>query len=187
MASTDTPKTVLLKGSPVSIEGIAGGAIKPGHFVKQLSTAKFVVQATAGIRDAPIIARENEIHGKDIDTAYADAGRFYGWHLKPGDEIYAFVPANAAAIVIGDKLVHDGTGCLKKMAALVTDNSGGSANTTLQDIGATPLEAEIANNFADVAAIINANVMAAGLVAYATEALDNSAVAAVARIKVRIA
>ncbi len=187
MASTDTPKTVLLKGSPVSIEGIAGGAVLPGHFVKQISTAKWVVQATAGIRDAPIIARENEIHGKEITTAYADAGRFYAWHLKPGDEVYAYVPANAAAIVIGSKLVHDGTGCLKLMAALLTDSSGGTANATLQAIGGSYTEAEVENNFADVALAINTYSMAAGLVAYALEALDNSAVAAIARIKVRIA
>ena len=34
----------------------------------------------------------------------------------------------------------------------LTDSSGGTANTTLQAIGATYAQAEVANNFADVAA-----------------------------------
>lgn len=40
--------------------------------------------------------------------------------------------------------------------ASLTDSSGGSANDTVQDIGAAFSEAEIANNFADVTAKINA-------------------------------
>jgi hypothetical protein len=43
-------------------------------------------------------------------------------------------------------------------AAIVslTDSSGGTANDTIQDLGAAYVEAEVANNFADVTAKINA-------------------------------
>lgn len=41
-------------------------------------------------------------------------------------------------------------------SAALTDNSGGTANTTVQAIGASFDQAEVANNFADVAAQINA-------------------------------
>lgn len=42
------------------------------------------------------------------------------------------------------------------VGAALTDNSGGTANDTIQDLGATYTEAEVANNFADVTAKINA-------------------------------
>jgi hypothetical protein len=43
-------------------------------------------------------------------------------------------------------------------AVAVTDNTGGTANTTLQNIGAAYSQAEVANNFADLAAQHNALV-----------------------------
>lgn len=185
MASSDTPKTILLKGRPLSVEGIAGGAIKPGHLCSLASTGKYVVHPTAGAGHYPLFAREVEIAGnKDIDTAYADTHRFFAWHCLPGDEVYAFVPANAPAIVIGDKLESNGDGTLVKQV-LLTDSSGGTANRTVQAVSNSYTEAEVENNFADLAAA--ANRAAPGIaVAIALEALDNSAVGAVARIKVRI-
>ena len=40
-------------------------------------------------------------------------------------------------------------------AATLTDNSGGSADTTLQSISASFVQAEVRNNFADLAAMVN--------------------------------
>lgn len=40
-------------------------------------------------------------------------------------------------------------------AATLTDNSGGTANTTLEAIGATYSQTAVANNFADLAAMVN--------------------------------
>jgi hypothetical protein len=42
------------------------------------------------------------------------------------------------------------------VGAALTDNSGGTANDTVQDLGAVYAEAEVANNFADVVAKLNA-------------------------------
>lgn len=50
----------------------------------------------------------------------------------------------------------------------LTDNSGGTANNTLQVISATPTQAEIANNDADLAAKVNeilAALRTAGIIA----------------------
>jgi hypothetical protein len=44
--------------------------------------------------------------------------------------------------------------------ASLTDSSGGTANDTIQDLGAAYAEAEVANNFADVTAKINAILVA---------------------------
>lgn len=41
-------------------------------------------------------------------------------------------------------------------SATLTDNTGGTANTTLQSISASPTQAEVRNNFADLAAQHNA-------------------------------
>lgn len=52
--------------------------------------------------------------------------------------------------------------------ASLVDNSGGVADGTLQDLGAAYTEAEVANNFAEVAAKINeilAGLRDAGVIA----------------------
>lgn len=45
---------------------------------------------------------------------------------------------------------------LQAAIASLTDNSGGTANDTLADVEATYTEATLANNFADLAAKVNA-------------------------------
>ena len=57
----------------------------------------------------------------------------------------------------------DGTRLLKEQEAAIvslTDNSGGTANDTLVAISGTYVQAEVANNFADVAAKVNAILVA---------------------------
>lgn len=184
--SQSNPQTVLLKGSPVGCEALAGGAITPGHLIQLGSAGTLTVHSSAGLFTPVYIARENELIGNGISDAYASGDTVPYWHCKPGDEIYALVPASAAAIVIGDFLESAGDGTLRKVAAYLTDNSGGSANTTLQDIGASPAEAEIANNFADVAAAINALKAGGSALFQALEAVDNSGGGSAARIKVRV-
>jgi hypothetical protein len=44
-------------------------------------------------------------------------------------------------------------------ATVLTDSSGGAANTTVQAIGGSFSQSEIANNFADVTAAINALIV----------------------------
>lgn len=185
MASYDTPKCILLRGSPAHREGVANAAITPGMLIEQMSTGKFRAHATAaGVVPSKLFAREEEYVGGNIDTAYAANDQLPYMVCQPGDQVYALVAASAAAIVIGDLLESDGAGMLRKKATYLTDNSGGTANTTLQDIGASPAEAEIANNDADLAAAINR--LAPGCIARALEAVDNSGGGSAVRIRVEI-
>jgi hypothetical protein len=134
MSSSTTPKTVLLKGNPIRKEAAAGGTITPGHLVARANTGKFVVQASADIDVAKAFALEADLIGKGIDDNYAADDQVQVAYCRPGDEIYALLPANAAAVVIGDFLQSNGNGALKKLASGVAiavaleavDNSGGA-------------------------------------------------------------
>lgn len=180
-----TPKTISLKGCPSRREGVANAAITPGMLIEQMTTGKFRAHATAGgVRPARLFMAEQEWTGDTIDTACAANDQIAVLNCKPGDVIYALVPASAAAIVIGDLLESAGDGTLRKAANYLTDNSGGTGNATVEDISASPTEAQVANNFADMAAAINR--LAPGAVARAVEALDNSGGGSAARIRVEV-
>lgn len=111
-------KTVLVKGDGVGKEGVAGGAITPGHLVIRNSSNAIVVHGTAAANAAPSFARENEVVGMNIDAAYATNDQVLYTHCWPGAEVYALVAASAAAIVIGDYLESAGDGTLR---VLTTD------------------------------------------------------------------
>ncbi len=185
MASNSAPKTILLRGSPAMREGVANAALTPGHLIEQMSTGKFRKHATAGgVRPSRLFAREEEYVGGGIDTDYAANDQLTYMDCKPGDQVYALVAAAAAAIVIGDLLESAGDGTLRKVVSYLTDSSGGTGNVTLQDVGASPTETEVANNFADLAAAVNR--LHPGAVARAVEAVDNSGGSGTARIRVEI-
>ena len=185
MASNDTPKTVLLKGKFSYRQGKAHAAITPGMLIEQMSSGNLRAHATAGgVKPSPLFAREEEYVGGGIDTAYAANDSLPYVVAHSGAQVYAVVAAGAAAIVIGDLLESDGAGGVRKAGNYLTDNSGGSANTTLQDIGASPTEAEVGNNFADVAAAINR--LMPGAFARAVQAVDNSGGGTATRIKMEI-
>jgi hypothetical protein len=149
-----------------------------------MSTGKVRKHATAGGKAAKIFLTNDRLQGKTIDdTIVADTPAFC-WHAVNGDLINCLLAANAVAVVIGDWVESAGDGTVRKFVGL-TDNSGGTANTTLADVEGTYTEATLANNFADLAAYINATK--GNSIGYANEAVDNSAVAAVARLAVRIA
>lgn len=180
-----TPKTISLKGCPALREFVANAAITPGHLVEVMTTGKIRAHATAGgVRPARWFAREQAYTGKGIDTAYASLDTVPVLDCKPGDVVYALLPASAAAVVIGDLLESAGDGTLRKAAAYLTDNSGGTANTTVADVAGSFNEAGLADNFADLAAAINR--LAPGAVAKALEAVDNSGGSGAVRIRVEI-
>lgn len=185
MSSSDTPKTVLLKGKFSHRQGKANAAITPGYLIEQMSSGNMRKHATAGgVKPSPLFAREEEYVGGSIDDAYASNDSLPYVVAHPGAQVFALVAAGAAAIVIGDLLESAGDGTLRKAGNYLTDNSGGAANTTLQDIGASPSEAEVANNFADVAAAINR--LMPGALCRAVSAVDNSGGSSEARVKVEI-
>lgn len=135
MASS-TAHTIVLKGRPARREADAGATITPGYLIEYDSSGDFIPHSTAGGRAAPIFAGENEIAGSDIDDDYAANDRVQGWHCAQGEEIYALVPAAAAAIVIGDHLESNGDGTLRKQASAsvavatgaVTDDDSAATN-----------------------------------------------------------
>lgn len=153
-----TPKTILLKGDGLFKEALAGGAITPGHLINRNSSNQFVVHGTAAAETIPMFAVEDEAQGKDITDAYASGEIVNAVIPEKGAEIYALVPANAAAIVVGDLLESNGGGTLRK-------------RTPFSQSGTTPF----------------AVTPAGYTIARALEAVDNSANAAgPVRIKVEI-
>ncbi len=176
-------KTVLLKGEAMYKEAVAGGTITPGMLIMRNSSNAVVVHNAAGGRAQAMFAFEDELQGKTISDNYVSGDNVVFVVPERGAEINAVVAANAAAIVIGDFLESDGAGGVRKYTAL-TDNTGGSADATLQSIGGTYTQAEVRNDFADLAA--RANLAKSGAIAIALEAVDNSAVSAIARLKIEV-
>lgn len=127
--------TIMVKGRGIGKEAVAAGAILPGSFLEYKSTGKVGVHATAGGAANRIIARENELAGKGIADSYAADDTVFFETVQSGFEVLTHVAASTAAIVIGDKLVSDGLGGVRKMTA-ITD-----AATAGQDVIGTALQA----------------------------------------------
>lgn len=129
-------RTIVLKGRDMRYEeGRAGGAITPGHLIMLTSAGDYTVDGTAGATDELTVAIEDSLRGKTIDDAYADDDLIRFVILRPGDVFLALLPASATAVVIGDNLIRNGDGCLKKttgsptqvvaVALEAVDNSAG--------------------------------------------------------------
>lgn len=141
MAST-TPNTVILKGNGYRKEADAAGTITPGHLVQCDSSGDVVVHATAGGNARKAFAVENDLIGNGITDNYTSGDRVQYNVFEPGNEVYAFVPAAAAAITIGTALESAGDGTLVAVgtatatgdtdivvgyALEAVDNSGGAS------------------------------------------------------------
>jgi hypothetical protein len=127
--------TILLKGRGVRLEAKAAGAIRPGHLVRRNNAGSLIVNNVAARNVPRCVAVENDLEGRGIDDAYASGDFVQSETLRGGDWAYAFVPAAGAAIVIGDELEADATGCVIKRSAGTPiavaldalDNSAGGA------------------------------------------------------------
>jgi hypothetical protein len=120
-------------------EALASATITPGMLIERLSTGKVAAHATAGGYGIAAFAIENEVYAGQgeaptIDTNYAADDLVQYGVFQPGQEVYALLAANAAAIVVGDKLVSQGAGYVKKVvttdvvlaiALQAVDNSAG--------------------------------------------------------------
>lgn len=141
MAST-IPNTILLNsvGHTHLKESPANGVITPGDFLERATDGDFQRQSSAGQAGPNLIAVENDLIGDEITDDYATGENVRANFLKNGDEVFAFVAASAAAIVIGDGLVFDGAGGVKKVTAEVVvataleavDNSGGGSKERIR-------------------------------------------------------
>jgi len=186
------PNTIALKGRGIQKEAPAAAAgIVPGMLLQRESDGDFAIHATAGEADIPLLwAKENEVIGNGIDTAYAAADNLIAEVFPPGGEVYALVAASAAAIVIGDLLESAGDGTLRLFVATadLTDSTTGTAGGTLADGTATYSQTITNDNIASLAAKVNALLPegAKKIVARALEAVDNSGGGTTARIKVEV-
>lgn len=121
------------------------GSIKPGHLIKKLSTGKVDGHATSGGVCAPIFAFEDRLSNRGGDGITAIKGLWDAYsadekvphgYCLPGDIVQVWIPAGAAAIVIGDPLMSNGDGGnlvkqtstnhIVAYAEEAVDNSGGS-------------------------------------------------------------
>lgn len=112
--------TIVLKGEPRHDEMPASAALSPGHLIELLSTGKVRKHASAGGTAERLFAKEQALSGGTVSTAFAADDLVPIAVCDGDDEVQARVPASAAAIVKGDKLVSNGDGTLIKPATLGT-------------------------------------------------------------------
>ncbi len=141
--------TIKLKGTGVSKEYDAGGAINPGYLVALAADGDVDAHGGAGLNAMRCFALENELVGDGVGDAYAAGERVKCWFPAPGSEVLAVLAASAAAIVIGDFLESDGDGTLRiatadaatdtaqrvgivGQAIEAVDNSGGGTEVFIQ-------------------------------------------------------
>lgn len=113
MTSSTNPKTIVLKGVPIRKEGVASGAITPGHLVEFGGSNDLQVHSTAAGTARKAFAVENDLVGNGITDAYALGDQVQYVVCQSGVEIYALVAANATAIEKGDPLQSAGDGTLR--------------------------------------------------------------------------
>lgn len=116
LSSKATPDTILLKGTGERREGIAGGAVTPGHLVVVNSSDRVVVNPTAADADAQrAFAVENELQGDEIGTAYALNDRIFYHVMRAGDEVLAWLDAGEN-VAIGASLESAANGRLQALS-----------------------------------------------------------------------
>ncbi len=107
------PTTILLKGRGIRKEAVATAIFTPGDLLNIDSAGELLKHGDASKRNAPLFAVEDDINGTGIDDDYADTQYAQAEYMFPGCEVYAWVAASAAAIVIGALLESDGAGGLR--------------------------------------------------------------------------
>lgn len=116
-------RTVIVKGADRCIfkEGVAAGAITPGHLLQGLPAA-LVVHATAAGTAWPMFAFENELEGEEISDAYASTESVRYFIAPPGTEVAAI--ADGTGVTAGDIVESNGDGTFQVQAvAAATANT----------------------------------------------------------------
>lgn len=127
--------TILLKGDLGTRyeEYTASGIFKPGHILQVDTDNKVLKHAVFG-GPCQMIAQEFALMGKGLDDAYAVGDTAPVHRIVPNVDLLNFrVPAGAAAIVIGDRLISNGDGCLVKAVGpsdMLYSNTAASAAVT---------------------------------------------------------
>ena len=109
---------IVLAANPrgIFLEGIADGAVSPGHMC-QIKSATEPVNgrhtwqvfngAADGEQTIVAIAIEDKLQGRTASTAYASGERLFLYVPCSGEEMNIMVQASAGALVIGGKLIVD--------------------------------------------------------------------------------
>jgi hypothetical protein len=113
-----------------------GTTIRPGHLVdREAADVMKPVATAAAAAIVPMVAMENELIGKGVDTAYAALDRVYVWVPLRGAEGYLRLAAAAAAVAYGALLETQNDGTVKvrttgqaiARALEAVDNSAGGS------------------------------------------------------------
>lgn len=155
------PRSILLAGSPVYIEGKTASAIVPGKLITQVGGPATMLQSSViALASAGAIttafARENETIGGGIDTPYAAGSNVLGFIAQRGDIVYAWLAAGQNVVA----------------GALLS--AGAAGNLVAATPGSTTGDPVTAVTFPSF------------VVAKATEAVNNSGGSNPVRIKVEI-
>lgn len=114
-------------------EGVAHEAFYPGQLLQIHSDGTLKKHATASGPVIPVmVAKEDELQGNGVTTAYTAANQAIVWLPQPG-AILNFRVANGQSIAIGDYVESAGTGNVQKYVADV--ESGGDIIRPQQIIG----------------------------------------------------
>ena len=108
-----TTRVVVLKGTPITKEALASGALTPGELLERASATQFQAHSTAGGNAAPLFADINPEIGRDIGDNYTSGDQVKGAFAYPGRESNALVAAAASAIAVDDYLESNGDGTLR--------------------------------------------------------------------------
>lgn len=134
-------KTIILKPELGMVTGRgeapAQAAITPGHIIEKISTGKVQKQATGALNSPFIVAIENSLFGKEIDTDYVADEIVQFATLQKGNWAYCWL-SDGENVVIGDELEYGTTdGELIKRSSGISVataeeavNLSASANTT---------------------------------------------------------
>lgn len=141
--SSQYPKTIILRGDPRIGEAASAtsAAIKPGMLIERTSAGTVRKHSVAGGLAQRLFALEQGYVGAYIDDAYGDAEQVTFGSCKGGDQINAWVPANAAALVIGDYVESNGDGTLRKADSAVAAQAAltlGTGNAAVKFTAADP-------------------------------------------------
>jgi len=109
--------TIWLKGEGQVKEAAAAAGITPGHLIFRNTSNQFAVHAVAEGNAYAMFALEKDFVGKDLSSAYVATEQVQAVIPLAGGEINALLPGSALAVVIGDELVSNGDGTLKKVTA----------------------------------------------------------------------
>lgn len=117
MSSATLRKTIILSMClGLAREAIAKVAIVPGMLLARDAGEVKPHAVDSGVANLHFAVEDGQTGGT-IDTVYAIGDVVHFKTVVPGTTVNALLAAGSAAVVVGDKLVSDGDGTLKKLVA----------------------------------------------------------------------